>query len=38
MVEYICKFKEGLDINNSVNKNYIDKFKSLKMWNLSSKQ
>ena len=32
MVEYISKFKEGLNINNSVNKMYADKFKSLKMW------
>ena len=32
MVEYISKFKEGLSINNSVNKMYADKFKSLKMW------
>ena len=28
----ISKFKEGLNINNSVNKMYADKFKSLKMW------
>ena len=32
MVEYISKFKEGLNINNSVYKIYADKFKSLKMW------
>ena len=28
----ISKFKEGLNINNRVNKMYADKFKSLKMW------
>ena len=32
MLEYISKFKEGLNINNSVYKIYADKFKSLKMW------